>query len=149
MLTALRKKILLSVLLALCFSLASCDSSGSNGDSPAWTGNWKTGDDYLFLTTDKFDAIEAEEGESGCESIGRGDIVETDGNTITVFWEIEKGVPELEDQTIRYVLEPSGENLTISLQDPEADPSGYPIGLADGPETVNSTDTTPEDLSCS
>jgi hypothetical protein len=97
---ALRRGLFFSLLLALTIPLVSCDSGGSNGSSPSWSGEWEVtslngtvapaDDAFVDLSTESFVLIDPTS--TGCD-ITTNDVLSRDGNTLTL--DIEEGTEEI------------------------------------------------------
>lgn len=94
--SSLFPRLLLSVFLALGLSMGGCDTFSSDS-SPAWTGDWEItelpygrtpgNNTYFTFTEDDLTVVVEEEftdGGDGSCNIYRHDIVNTDGNTVTI-----------------------------------------------------------------
>lgn len=120
--TALRQGFLFSLLLALAIPLASCDSGGSSGGGPEWTGNWEVvsfDEGGAPETPNYWDLSESElrifidSAGTDTQCIDRADfeVTERDGNIVSFL----ASAQEVEPQTVEFRFEVSGETMTATI----------------------------------
>lgn len=115
MLTTLRKRLFLSLFLALTLPLVSCDSGGSSDSSPAWVGTWEDQEDTIFWELSEnefryFEVFELENDPDECE-LEIFEVIEEDGNTITV----QGSSPNVSGDLIEFQFETSGDMLSATV----------------------------------
>lgn len=113
--TTLRKGLLFSLLLALILPLTSCDSGGNGDSSPDWVGTWEDQGDTIFWELSEnefryFEVFELENDPDECE-LEIFDLIEQDGNTITV----QGSSPNVSGDLIELQLETSGSTLSATV----------------------------------
>lgn len=137
MMFVFRKGILLSILLALCFSFTSCDSGGSDDSTLDWVGEWEV-DTYVItedgetttttpdqptfwsLSENEYRIVE-DQRESDFQdepcTLYVHEIIDTDGEIVT----IEGATENVNSEMVEFRLEVSEGSLTATILDSDVE----------------------------